>query len=202
MGSPAAVSLAGALALLAAAPAMAAGAQPAAGGAASWTGCCGLPPWGAAGPISNPSTRSGGMLFGGYGSLVGGSVTRHNLALKGAIPAPYATMRNPLPPTPDNAKKGQAVYEAQCASCHGATGLGDGPAAKSLVPNPAQLGWLARIPLARRDAYMAWSISEGGAAVGASAMPAFKGKLSDEEMWAVIGYIDARLPKPAPKKAP
>ena len=37
--------------------------------------------------------------------------------------------------TPDLAR-GRALYDASCASCHGATGLGDGAAGKSLDPPP------------------------------------------------------------------
>jgi mono/diheme cytochrome c family protein len=45
------------------------------------------------------------------------------------------------------AESGAALYQQNCASCHGAKGLGDGPAAKSLaVPVPD----LTRIA-ARRD---------------------------------------------------
>jgi mono/diheme cytochrome c family protein len=130
-----------------------------------------------------------------WGFIVGGSPLRHHLGVTGQIPAAYAKLTNPLPPTSQNAQLGAAVYNAQCASCHGATGLGDGAAGRTLNPPPAQLGWLVKIPPGKRDAYMHWSIADGGARFH-SAMPAFKGKLSDEKIWAVIGYIQARLPIP------
>jgi high-affinity iron transporter len=38
--------------------------------------------------------------------------------------------------TPDLARTA-ALYQAQCASCHGATGAGDGPAGRNLEPAPA-----------------------------------------------------------------
>jgi mono/diheme cytochrome c family protein len=141
----------------------------------------------------------GGWLFGGYSHIVAGSALRHHLAAKGEIPAPYAKLRNPLPPTPENVRRGSAVYEAQCASCHGAAGLGDGPASASLKPPPAELAWINRLPPDRWDPFMYWSIAEGAAQFG-TAMPSYKGKLPDEEMWSVIGYIQARIPRP--KAAP
>jgi mono/diheme cytochrome c family protein len=134
-----------------------------------------------------------GLLFGGIGSIAGGSTARHNVALGGRIPAPYADMRNPLPPTPENARRGAQVYEADCASCHGATGLADGPQSRGLTPQPAQLGWMNKVPASRWDAFMYWTIAEGGATFR-TGMPAFKDKLSQDEIWSVIGYIQARLP--------
>lgn len=162
-------------------------------GPEAWSGCCGLAPWPQAGPMTNRRAY-GGLLFGGYSSLIGGSLARHNQALKQGVPAPFASMRNPLPATPENARRGQAVYEAHCASCHGETGLGDGQAAKTLTPPPAQLGWLHNLRTSRWDGFMYWSTAAGGAPFK-TAMPAFKGQLSDEEIWSVIGYIQARITK-------
>ena len=41
---------------------------------------------------------------------------------------------------------------------------------------------------------MNWTIAEGGAQFG-SAMPASKDALSKDDNWAVIAYIQARLPQ-------
>ena len=41
---------------------------------------------------------------------------------------------------------------------------------------------------------MYWTIAEGGAAFG-TAMPAFKGTLTENDIWAVTAYIQARLPE-------
>lgn len=38
---------------------------------------------------------------------------------------------------------GRVIYADYCAACHGATGLGDGPAAAGLSPRPANLTTLA-----------------------------------------------------------
>ena len=44
------------------------------------------------------------------------------------------------------------------------------------------------------DPYIYWTIAEGGARFG-SAMPAFKDALSKDDVWAVVTYIQARLPQ-------
>ncbi|MBI5881977.1 MAG: cytochrome c [Elusimicrobia bacterium] len=44
-----------------------------------------------------------------------------------------------LTPTPELRDQGRALFERQCASCHGAAGKGDGPAAGSLNPLPRNL---------------------------------------------------------------
>lgn len=169
------------------------GAQPGATGPAAWRGCCGLTAWPEAGPMK-VKPRSSGTLLGGYAYIVGGSPLRHEVGVNGQIPAPYATAHNPLPATSQVAQRGAAVYAANCASCHGATGLGDGPASRALKPPPAQLGWLTKVPANRLDPFMYWAIAAGGAPFQ-TGMPAYKGKLSDEDIWAVTGYIQARLPK-------
>lgn len=165
----------------------------------SWRGCCGLTPWAQAGPMASRRESTGGPLYHGYAYIVGGSALRHHLGVTGQIPAQYSKLHNPLPPTVQNAQRGAAVYEAQCSSCHGVTGLGDGPASKTLKPQPAQLAWLVKVPSGRRDPFMYWSIVDGGQKL-ATDMPSYKGKLNDEEIWAVIGYIEARLPQPERKR--
>jgi mono/diheme cytochrome c family protein len=41
-----------------------------------------------------------------------------------------------LAPTPELLAKGKTIFSINCASCHGATGQGDGPAAVALNPKP------------------------------------------------------------------
>ena len=47
--------------------------------------------------------------------------------------------RNPFAPNPESLAIGNRVYTESCASCHGAQGRGDGPAAAGLDPPPANL---------------------------------------------------------------
>jgi mono/diheme cytochrome c family protein len=89
------------------------------------------------------------------------------------------------------------VFDRQCSSCHGWTGQGTGPEAFALVPAPADLEWLARTPKTKADPYMYWAIAEGGREFE-SDMPAFKRTLSKRDIWAVIAYIRAGLPRKTP----
>jgi len=45
----------------------------------------------------------------------------------------------PVLPVSVNERRGRQLYAANCASCHGPRGAGDGPAAASLVPAPSDL---------------------------------------------------------------
>lgn len=125
-----------------------------------------------------------------------GGWSRHHYAMMGGVPAPYATTRNPLPLDQATLSRGAAVYAENCASCHGVTGHGDGPAGASLSPRPADLAWISAMPMSRWDGYMNWAVSEGGVPFN-TAMPAFKDILSREDRWAVIAYIQHELPSEA-----
>ena len=127
--------------------------------------------------------------------MMGGSMQRHHQAMMGNLPPAYANLSNPLPATSKTVGRGEKIYAAQCSSCHGAAGLGDGPAAKSLNPPPANLAWLSNMPMSRWDPFMYWTVAEGGTAYG-TAMPAFKSTLSKDDIWAVVAYIQAHLPAP------
>jgi hypothetical protein len=57
------------------------------------------------------------------------------------------------------------------------------------------------MPIIRWDPFMYWTVAEGGAAFD-TAMPAFRGKLSRDDRWAAIAYIQARLPRVPGEHAP
>ena len=120
-------------------------------------------------------------------------------AMMSGVPAPYNSLSNPLPRTRETVERGAAVYEQNCASCHGATGLGDGPVGQTLLPTPANLAFLSQMPMAQWDPFMYWTVAEGGAQFG-SAMPAFKDALSKNDIWAVTAYVQARLPQTIAKQ--
>ncbi|MEA4908683.1 MAG: cytochrome c [Chloroflexi bacterium] len=102
-------------------------------------------------------------------------------------PAEYASMTNPVKGDASAISAGSETYATNCASCHGQTGLGDGPAGASLDPHP---GNLQEAGSEASDAYLYWRISEGGAmAPFNSSMPAWKGVLSEDQIWQVVAYI-------------
>lgn len=53
-----------------------------------------------------------------------------------ATPAAKVDVSSLLKPTPELLARGKTVYQINCASCHGNTGHGDGPAAAALNPKP------------------------------------------------------------------
>jgi mono/diheme cytochrome c family protein len=166
--------------------------------APAWGGCCGVTPWPSGGGMMGG--RYGGMMGGG-GGMMGGSMARNHAAMMRGTPAAYANLHNPLPQTTATIERGAKVYGENCASCHGPTGYGDGPAASGLNPRPANLAWLSRMPMSRWDSFMFWTVSEGGAQFG-TAMPGFKKSLSESDRWAVVGYIQAHLPQPTSSRPP
>lgn len=88
-----------------------------------------------------------------------------------------------------NAAKGKEIYTKSCASCHGAAGKGDGPAAAALNPKPKDLtdkAYTSKLD----DAFMTNIIAKGGAAVGkAPLMPPFASQLNDQAIKDVTAYI-------------
>ena len=85
---------------------------------------------------------------------------------------------------------GAALYPQHCASCHGAEGRGDGPAARGLRIPPADL--TAEHLWAHSDGELFWWLSHGiVSAEGEVAMPGFSGTLSDRQIWHLIDYVRA-----------
>lgn len=102
-------------------------------------------------------------------------------------PPEYDGLTNPLTRSEDTLAKGARLYQANCASCHGDTGQGDGPAGVSLEPRPANL---AGNEASRSDAYLFWRISKGGMFEPfSSMMPGWDSILREEQIWQVITYI-------------
>jgi mono/diheme cytochrome c family protein len=69
-----------------------------------------------------------------------------------------------------DAAHGQQLYRQTCAPCHGAGGKGDGPAAATLNPKPADHTSKSVIG-ARTDEELANIIKMGGGIVGKPTMP-------------------------------
>lgn len=94
-----------------------------------------------------------------------------------------------------NAAEGKVQYDNICASCHGATGKGDGVAAAALDPKPRDLSDAAYVSTLSNE-HLYKVISEGGPAVGLSPMmAAWSGVLSEQQIWDVIAYIHKDLCK-------
>ncbi len=128
----------------------------------------------------------GNGMMGGRG-MMGMSTLRHQYIMQYGIPAAYADKADPLRGTAANIDAGKKLYEANCASCHGASGLGNGPAAQALNPPPANIAATSRMPMAT-DGYLYWTIAEGGVPLK-TAMPAFKDALKPDQIWQIVHYL-------------
>jgi mono/diheme cytochrome c family protein len=120
---------------------------------------------------------------------------RHREFLEAGVPVEYRSHSNPYPYATIVFQEGGKLYQAYCAICHGATGLGDGNAGRDLTPSPALLAHL--ITRQRSvDEYLLWTISEGGGQFGTE-MPAYKDMLTDQEIWQIVTYMRAGFPDAA-----
>jgi len=98
--------------------------------------------------------------------------------------APVLTkkIKNPLAKIVAASKKGKILFETNCAVCHGAKGKGDGMAAASLNPKPADLS-SDRITN-EADGELFWKISNGR-----GNMPPWKAAFTTTQRWQIVNYI-------------
>ncbi len=97
------------------------------------------------------------------------------------VPAEFAGQTNPL--GADAAAAGAEVFKTNCESCHGPQGHGDGPAGAALDPQPKNLAEFA--PQVGDD-YLYWRVNTGKEG---TAMVAWKGVLTDEQIWQAIAFV-------------
>jgi len=96
--------------------------------------------------------------------------------------------------------EGRLVYQASCASCHGAALEGQpnwqepGPDGIRPAPPHDETGHTWH----HNDAYLFATTKYGGAATSPTSapngMPGFEGVLSDRQIWAVLSYIKSTWP--------
>jgi mono/diheme cytochrome c family protein len=110
-----------------------------------------------------------------------GSSDQNGVGTLASVPAEYAGKTNPL--GTDAAAEGAKVFHSNCEMCHGPQGHGDGPAGGSLDPKPKNLATLQE---SAADEYLYWRISEGKPG---TSMVAWKGILSEEQIWQVVSFI-------------
>ncbi|MGB1111158.1 MAG: c-type cytochrome [Gammaproteobacteria bacterium] len=119
--------------------------------------------------------------------------SRHRHASWVEAPEHYAGKHYSAWSDPAAAKRGAEIYQAQCASCHGLSGTGDGPAGAALAHKPADLTNHFHMGPGQGDAYLYWRVSEGGQAEPfrsqQSAMPPFKTTLSEQQRWDVLTHV-------------
>ena len=101
----------------------------------------------------------------------------------------YSGKKNPLKPTADNLKAGEALYQKKakpmaCKLCHGKKGNGKGPGGAGINPAPRNFTCSSTMKDIT-DGQLFGIIKEGSPG---TAMPTFK-NLKDKEVWQLIHYI-------------
>jgi mono/diheme cytochrome c family protein len=89
---------------------------------------------------------------------------------------------NPFPGDAKSVETGRALYNANCADCHGAGGRGDGKMAHELKKEPTDL--TDADSLASTDSGLFHSISRGR-----RPMPGFEKMLSADERWHIVNFV-------------
>jgi mono/diheme cytochrome c family protein len=92
---------------------------------------------------------------------------------------------------PELIARGASCYRDHCVQCHGGPGVAPGPVGMSMQPLPGPLVDAARRWHARE---LYWITRHG---IRMSGMPAWGMRLSEEDIWAVVGFIE-RLPALSP----
>lgn len=110
------------------------------------------------------------------------------------LPSPVAAhaelaSAHPAPSTlsadSDSLARGERLYRANCSSCHGIDGAGDGP----VVTVPGA-GALADAVRRASDGELSYRIAVG---IAGMPMPAFAGTLSPQERWHLVNYLRDRF---------
>ena len=99
------------------------------------------------------------------------------------IPANYKSMKNPVAVGKESVADGKELYNKHCKSCHGSTGLGDGPKAASLDASCGDFS--SKKFQAQADGEIFFQISQGK-----GKMPSFKKTIpEDNTRWSIVNYI-------------
>ncbi|MBP7962878.1 MAG: cytochrome c [Caldilineaceae bacterium] len=100
------------------------------------------------------------------------------------VPEEAEAVANPIPATEASIAAGAALFQTNCAACHGESGAGDGPAAAALDPKPANLG--ADHVQANSDGALFYIITHGRTG---TAMPPWESVLTEDQRWEVVNFV-------------
>lgn len=89
--------------------------------------------------------------------------------------------------SPESITNGAALYKRQCVMCHGAAGVGDGPAAKNLkgkLPNLADKATMSKL-----TDVLIHEVITNGKKTEIGNMPALGKRLKPEEITDIVNYV-------------
>jgi copper resistance protein D len=118
----------------------------------------------------------------------------YTLAAWHIVPArPTTYFRSPVDYTTDSVDHGALLYLRHCASCHGAHGRGDGPAAGVLADRPPDL---AEHLAHHRPGDLLWWLKHG---IPGTPMAGFGARIGDAGLWDVLNFLRAQADAEAAK---
>ena len=142
-----------------------------------------------AGHAATPAAEMPGMDDSKPGAMDHSQMDGANMDGHWMAPPEAARRKNAVRADKASIARGKKVYAANCASCHGPRGKGDGPAGQALKPKPADLATMAP---QHPPGDLAWKIE-----TGRGAMPAWKASLKQNEIWDVVNFLQAMAPSDA-----
>jgi mono/diheme cytochrome c family protein len=98
------------------------------------------------------------------------------------VPANFKAMKNPVAKSDASDKAGMALFNKNCASCHGKLGLGDGVKARALKTFPGDFSKAEFQNLTDGELFFKTKN-------GRDEMPKYEGKLTDDDIWNTINYL-------------
>ena len=104
-----------------------------------------------------------------------------------------AKLKKPVAASPASIAAGKKLYDSQCASCHGATGKGDGKAGALLKPTPSDLtdaDWKH----GQTDGEIFTIIRDGSPQTG---MRGYGSRIPANDIWNLVNYVRSIGPKTA-----
>jgi putative ABC transport system permease protein len=96
-----------------------------------------------------------------------------------------AALKNPVPSSPASIAAGQKIFQANCVSCHGPAGAGDGKNIAQMNPKPSNLtdaDWKH----GSTDGEIFTLIRDGSKN---TAMKGFASKMTTNDLWNVVNFI-------------
>jgi mono/diheme cytochrome c family protein len=97
------------------------------------------------------------------------------------IDAKYKAMKNPVKADAASIEAGKVLWNKNCASCHGKTGLGDGVKARTLDESTGDFSKAEFQNLPDGEIF-------GKTKLGREEMPKYDGKIADEDIWNIVNF--------------